>query len=239
MSNAIKIMQYSAVTDVQANRLLFILKSFRSVVEDQEARSVAKNLRARSIHFDFSEGNIADPLGELARAQQTFLDQQTMRARTGPAADPVSIGAIHGHNLVLETQALVPKLNTIRSGDLMSTAMVSPVSSRADSSHSRTDHSTEKFEPLGEHEFDLNSLWNLQTPLDPLDSVNFMHHADAGPPSASSEMQMPSVGLEPSRHEFMEHARFRVTNSDSQVEHLLSGTSPAVPLFSLVEVAPS
>lgn len=188
ISNAINIVKYCATSEAQAQRLLFILTSFRSVVEEQ-ARSSGMGQRTRSMHMDMSGGNIAEPLARLATAPQSILDVQ-INKDPGPQSGSPSM-SLPGLTLALASPSKPSILEPRTATGMSDIVGVSPMSSRTASTQSRlTRLATEgdKADSIGgEQEFDFDCFWDFQ---EPLESVQ---ESIPEPGATSSAMQQPGM----------------------------------------------
>lgn len=161
--NCITIMRYCAQTDVQADRLLYILDSFQAVVEHQKGQNEEASSRKKSIQLDVSQGNMADRMAHLARRKFT----ETLTNGFADGVHPAT-GHIPQLRVSVPMQSLVPApkaLTTLAPDDRgASPNGVSPASSRDASSGSRSDPSGRfgrEGELSAEQEFDFDSFWDF------------------------------------------------------------------------------
>lgn len=229
ISNAINILKYCAASDAQAQRLLFIVTSFRSVVEEQ-ALSIEMGQRTRSMHMDMSQGNTADPLADLAISHQSFVEQHGGKTVSlTPSGSSPTVTSLAGQNLSATAPSLMSGARaTCPPEDTRD--KLSPGSSRTATSQSRSVRVTtegEKTESLGgEQELDFDCFWDFSPDMGSASHIQ----ETTGNGRVSAAMQQPGVA---EGHGYAHYAGFG-TSAETQGAAASTGIVSAVPLFNAV-----
>ena len=172
IANAIEVMDYCSKTDVQANRLLFILKSFQDVIKGR-ADSFEMGYRARSLQLDMSDGILGGPLAVLAGVSSSSSSSISARKQSSNASFPTDSrkhSAAFSHASPKQhipntcTKLLIfdnPRPDYIRAASASSSASGHTTSTQPRAARSgRVESEGERPESLsGEQEFDFDSFW--------------------------------------------------------------------------------
>ena len=209
ISNAIKIVTYCSQSDVQAHRLLYIITTFRSVVEAR-VQQVAAISRFKPWQRDLTDVYISENLVKLVAGPQLNLGAQGPRSaprsrirrsvnpqtRSSLATVPVQQLELPKYSSPKERTAL-PDFTDARPGPASASEVVTTQASPAEG---LTDENSpgQSTLPVAEslssdQEFDFESFWNMDLGVDlvqngyqsqsgePMDVEPSLHRAPARP----------------------------------------------------------
>ncbi|KAK1847021.1 fungal specific transcription factor domain-containing protein [Colletotrichum chrysophilum] len=188
MSSTISIMNYCATSDPQANRLLFILNSFRNVI--YELRSKKPEQPAMPIPQTMSPTALHDPIGSLFK--RTAPSRKNSFATTATSAPPGSaVKAMAPPPLSMRTE------HSFSSAPAGPSAGVSPAGSTPGMSHSGGDLSARMGDSdMGDEEVPFDSMWAFgATPGPPAGGPMPAGPNVPAPPQTGGVMPVPGQGF--------------------------------------------
>ena len=188
--SAIDILKYCARSDIQATRLLFIIESFRSVVQHSSCSATSEH--ARPLPMILSERSLTESMGLLSTRSNSFLDQQiindrrhssaTMRPNCNDFFKSYSTAPMPSLEVMSGPRPFPPK----------SSPTVSSTSSHAGLilEHGQVKTEVDPADSLGgEHEFAFDSFWEMQA------AARLQFQSQCTPEQARSMSMSHSTGI--------------------------------------------
>ena len=228
ISQTISLTTYCAETDPQAERLLYILKSFRDVVATQKHRS---SFQARPMVLVVASSNAFDPISGLYAAHDHSAYSVGRMSRKN------SFVATTSNSPVTHRAPMLPPSGRAKIDGTRNHAgstSVSPVvaasqpSSIVDGMGGRGGGDPDSADSQGGDAFEFESLWTYWSHSNPAGAGSSQPAPPGGPPSGPGFVERAGLGI--GGHHLHEIAGFAVPPS-STADASAAGLSVSVPLF--------